>query len=85
MAGNNDISETTLRRWRNELLALLAAQALCPDRALRKVVCCGGEVVLVDGCRGKPPLAGKPLTRRRRTNEKDAPTVSGLKSELRLR
>ncbi|MFJ9174890.1 hypothetical protein [Streptomyces sp. NPDC102360] len=47
--GGNGISETTLRRWRDELLALLAAQAPRLDRALRKVARRGGEVVLVDG------------------------------------
>ncbi|WP_371604950.1 transposase family protein (plasmid) [Streptomyces sp. NBC_01220] len=49
MAGGNDIGETTLRRWRDELLALLAAQAPRLDRALRKVARRGGEVVLIDG------------------------------------
>ncbi|MEV5942334.1 transposase family protein [Streptomyces sp. NPDC051994] len=49
MAGGNDVSESTVRRWRDELIALLAAQAPCLDRALKKVTKQGGEVVLVDG------------------------------------
>ncbi|MER6408292.1 hypothetical protein ABT269_33375 [Streptomyces viridosporus] len=28
MAGGNDVSESTVRRWRDELIGLLAAQAL---------------------------------------------------------
>ncbi|MEU7075985.1 transposase family protein [Streptomyces narbonensis] len=49
MAGGNDVSESTVRRWRDELIALLAAQAPRLDRALKKVVKQGGEVVLIDG------------------------------------
>ncbi|WP_405452368.1 transposase [Streptomyces achromogenes] len=49
MAGGNDVSESTVRRWRDELIALLAAQAPRLDRALKKVVNQGGEVVLIDG------------------------------------
>ncbi|WP_225102465.1 hypothetical protein [Streptomyces sp. CoH27] len=37
MAGGNDISPTTVRRWRDELIALLAAQAPRLDRALKKI------------------------------------------------
>jgi hypothetical protein len=33
MAGGNDVSATTVRRWRDELIALLAAKAPRLDRA----------------------------------------------------
>ncbi|MFF2778866.1 transposase family protein [Streptomyces sp. NPDC058052] len=49
MAGGNDVSESTVRRWRDELIGLLAAQAPRLDRALRKITKQGGEVVLIDG------------------------------------
>jgi hypothetical protein len=49
MAGGNDVSESTVRRWRDELIKLLAAQAPRLDRALKKIVRQGGEVVLIDG------------------------------------
>ncbi|MEU1266930.1 transposase family protein [Streptomyces cellulosae] len=49
MAGGNDVSESTVRRWRDELITLLAAQAPRLDRALKKVAKRGGEVVLIDG------------------------------------
>jgi hypothetical protein len=49
MAGGNDVSESTVRRWRDELIKLLAAQAPLLDRALKKIVRQGGEVVLIDG------------------------------------
>ncbi|CAM5614465.1 hypothetical protein SGLAM104S_02807 [Streptomyces glaucescens] len=49
MAGGNDVSESTVRRWRDELVTLLAAQAPRLDRALKKVARQGGEVVLIDG------------------------------------
>ncbi|MGW2032234.1 transposase [Streptomyces sp. NPDC001811] len=49
MAGGNNVSESTVRRWRDELIALLAAQAPRLDRALKKVAKQGGEVVLIDG------------------------------------
>ncbi|MFF0131281.1 transposase family protein [Streptomyces mirabilis] len=48
-AGGNNVSESTVRRWRDELIALLAAQAPCLDRALKRVARTGGEVVLIDG------------------------------------
>ncbi|MFF9042264.1 hypothetical protein ACF090_43165 [Streptomyces sp. NPDC014892] len=35
MAGGNNVSESTVRRWRDELIALLAAQAPRVDRALK--------------------------------------------------
>ncbi|MFF8036050.1 transposase family protein [Streptomyces sp. NPDC016626] len=48
MAGGNDVSESTVRRRRDELIGLLAAQAPRLDRALKKVAKQGGEVVLID-------------------------------------
>ncbi|WP_327301882.1 transposase family protein [Streptomyces goshikiensis] len=49
MAGGNGVSESTVRRWRDELIALLAAQAPRLDRVLKKVAKQGGELVLIDG------------------------------------
>lgn len=49
MASGNNVSESTVRRWRDELIGLLAAQAPRLDRALKKVARQGGEVVLIDG------------------------------------
>ncbi|MCY0932425.1 hypothetical protein OTB20_41045 [Streptomyces sp. H27-H1] len=49
MAGGNNVSESTVRRWRDELLGLLALQAPRLDRALKKLARQGGEVVLIDG------------------------------------
>jgi hypothetical protein len=37
MVGGNDISATTIRRWRDELIRLLAAKAPRLDRALKKI------------------------------------------------
>ncbi|MDQ0772905.1 hypothetical protein QF026_001371 [Streptomyces aurantiacus] len=49
MAGGNDISATTVRRWVLEVIGLLAARAERLDRALKKVARKGGHVVLIDG------------------------------------
>ncbi|MFE3866436.1 transposase family protein [Streptomyces goshikiensis] len=49
MAGGNQVSESTVRRWRDELIGLLAVQAPRLDRALKKIAKQGGEVVLIDG------------------------------------
>ncbi len=49
MAGGNGVSESTVRRRRDELLGLLATQAPRLDRALRRGAKQGGEVVLIDG------------------------------------
>ncbi|ANH89917.1 hypothetical protein A8713_01190 [Streptomyces sp. SAT1] len=49
MAGGNDVSESTVRRRRDQLVGSLAAQAPRLDRALRKAAKQGGEVVLIDG------------------------------------
>ncbi|MFD9122350.1 hypothetical protein ACFU6M_40770 [Streptomyces bottropensis] len=45
MAGGNDVSESTVRRRRDELIRLLADQTPRLDRALRKVTKQGEEVV----------------------------------------
>jgi hypothetical protein len=49
MAGGNNVSESTFRRWQDELIGLLAAQAPRLDRALMNVAKQGEEVVLIDG------------------------------------
>ncbi|MFG2236830.1 transposase family protein [Streptomyces sp. NPDC048723] len=67
-AGGNDVSESTVRRWRDALIALLAAQAPRLDRALKKVVKQGGEVVLIDGSL---------IRTRRRTGKADRRNYSG--------
>ncbi|MFD9537005.1 hypothetical protein [Streptomyces sp. NPDC060010] len=43
------MSESTVRRWRDELIGLLAAQAPRLDRALKTVAEQGAEAVLIDG------------------------------------
>jgi hypothetical protein len=68
MAGGNDVSESTVRRWRDELIGLLAAQAPRLDRALKKVARQGGEVVLIDGTL---------IRTRRRTGKADRRNYSG--------
>ncbi|MFE9042514.1 transposase family protein [Streptomyces sp. NPDC007818] len=49
MAGGSNVSDSTVRRWRDELIGLLGAQAPRLDRALKKIAKQGGEVVLTDG------------------------------------
>lgn len=49
MAGSNDVSASTIRRWLLEVIELLAARAPRLDRALKKIARSGGEVVLIDG------------------------------------
>ncbi|MGW1616934.1 transposase family protein [Streptomyces sp. NPDC002285] len=49
MAGGNNVSESTVRRWRDELIGLLAAQAPRLARTLKKIAKQGGEVVRIDG------------------------------------
>jgi hypothetical protein len=68
LAGANDIAESTVRRWRDEVIALLAAKAPRLDRALRKIAKRGGEVVLIDGTL---------IPTRRRTGEANRPNYSG--------
>ncbi|MFF8960353.1 transposase family protein [Streptomyces sp. NPDC014894] len=68
MAGGDDVSESTVRRWRGELIGLLAAQAPRLDRALKKVAEQGGELVLIDGTL---------IRTRRRTGKADRRNYSG--------
>lgn len=68
MAGGNDISATTVRRWRDELIGLLAAKAPRLDRALKKIARRGGEVVLIDGTL---------IPTQRRTGKANRPNYSG--------
>ncbi|MFJ2194302.1 transposase family protein, partial [Kitasatospora sp. NPDC087861] len=68
MAGGNDVSASTVRRWLLEVIALLAARAPRLDRALKKIARKGGVVVLLDGT----------LVRtRRRTGDENRPNYSG--------
>lgn len=68
MAGGNDVSESSVRRWHDELIGLLAAQAPRLDRALKKVAKQGGELVLTDGTL---------IRTRRRTGKADRRNYSG--------
>ncbi|NUK85929.1 transposase family protein [Streptomyces lunaelactis] len=68
VAGGNDISATTIRRWRDELIHLLAAKAPRLDRALKKIARRGCEVVLIDGTL---------IPTQRRTGEANRPNYSG--------
>ncbi|WP_405784444.1 hypothetical protein [Streptomyces sp. NBC_00859] len=67
MAGGNGVSESTVRRWRDELIGL-PTQAPRLDRALKKVAKQGGEVVLIDGTL---------IRTRRRTGKADRRNYSG--------
>ncbi|WP_329462069.1 transposase family protein [Streptomyces sp. NBC_01431] len=49
MAGGNNVAESTVRRWRDEMIHLLAAKAPRLGRALKKIAKRGGEVVLING------------------------------------
>jgi hypothetical protein len=49
MAGGNDVSASTIRRWVQEVIELLAARSPRLDRALKKIARLGGVVVLLDG------------------------------------
>ncbi|WP_406333546.1 transposase [Streptomyces zaomyceticus] len=68
MADGNNVSESTVRRWRDELIGLLAAQAPRMDRALKKIADQGGEVVLIDGTL---------IPTQRRTGKADRRNLSG--------
>ncbi|MGW3984806.1 transposase family protein [Streptomyces mirabilis] len=68
MAGGNGIAESTVRCWRDEMVGLLAAQAPRLDRALKKIVKRGGELVLIDGTL---------IPTRRRTGRDDKANYSG--------
>jgi hypothetical protein len=56
MAGGNDVSATTVRRWRDEMIQLLAPQAPRLDRTLKKIAKRGGEVAW-STARSSPPSA----------------------------
>ena len=43
VATGNAVSETTVRRWRSEILELLAAKAPRLDRTLKKIAARGGQ------------------------------------------
>ncbi|MFD8519633.1 hypothetical protein ACFV2D_06395 [Streptomyces capillispiralis] len=67
------MSESTVRRRRDELIGLLAAQAPRLDRALNEIARQGGEVVLIDGT----------LVRtQRRTGKADRRNYSGCEQEI---
>ncbi len=68
LAGGNGVPESTLRRWRDEMIDLLAAKAPRLDRALRKIAARGGEVVLIDGTL---------IPTHRRTGKANRPNYSG--------
>jgi hypothetical protein len=68
LAGGNEIAESTVRRWRDEVLRLLAAKAPRLDRALKKLAARGGQVVLIDGTL---------IPTRRRTGAANRPNYSG--------
>ncbi len=68
LAGGNGVPEATLRRWRDEMIGLLAAKAPRLDRALRQIARRGGEAVLIDGTL---------IPTQRRTGADDRPNYSG--------
>ncbi|WP_309226140.1 transposase family protein, partial [Streptomyces lunaelactis] len=68
LAHGNGVPESTLRRWRDEMLDLLAARAPRLDRALRQIAARGGEVVLIDGTL---------IPTQRRTGKANRPNYSG--------
>jgi hypothetical protein len=49
MAGGNNVSPSTVRRWVVEVIALLARRAPRLQRALNTISAAGGDVVLLDG------------------------------------
>ncbi|MEU9283089.1 transposase family protein [Streptomyces sp. NPDC048341] len=68
MAGGNNISASTVRRWVLEVLGLLAGRAPRLDRALKKIARNGGVVVLLDGTL---------IRTRRRTGKENRKNFSG--------
>ena len=68
LAGGNDISATTIRRWTREVIDLLAAKAPRLDRALAKIARRGGQVILIDGTL---------IPTHRRTGAANRPNYSG--------
>lgn len=68
LAEGNGVPESTLRRWRDEMIDLLAAKAPRLDRALCQIAGRGGEVVLIDGTL---------IPTQRRTGAANRPNYSG--------
>ncbi|MFF2545282.1 transposase [Kitasatospora sp. NPDC058063] len=68
LAGGNSVPESTLRRWRDEMIDLLAAKAPRLDRALRRIAARGEGVVLIDGTL---------IPTQRRTGKANRPNYSG--------
>jgi hypothetical protein len=68
LAGGYGVAESAIRRWRDEIVALLAAKAPRLDRALRKIAARAGEMVLIDGTL---------VATRRRTGRDNRPNYSG--------
>lgn len=68
LAGGSGVPESTLRRWRDEMIGLVAAKAPRLDRALRQIARRGGEVVLIDGTL---------IPTQRRTGKANRPNYSG--------
>ncbi|MGW7427752.1 hypothetical protein ACWGJB_48915 [Streptomyces sp. NPDC054813] len=75
VAGGNDVSATTIRRRRDELITLPAAKASRLDRALKKIARRGGEVVLIDGTL---------IPTQRRTGTANRPKYSGCEHDGRV-
>lgn len=69
LAGGNDISASTLRRWALEVIDLLAEQSPRLDRSLKKIAAKAGVVVLLERTR-------------RRTGDEDRPNYSGKHTQL---
>ncbi|MGW2815597.1 hypothetical protein [Streptomyces sp. NPDC001415] len=68
LADGNSVPESTLRRWHDEMLSLLAARAPRLDRALRTIAKRGGQVVLIDGTL---------IPTQHRTGAQDRPNYAG--------
>ncbi|MCX5315662.1 transposase family protein [Streptomyces sp. NBC_00154] len=68
MAGGNDVSASTVRRWVQEVVELLAARSPRLDREPKKVARSGGVMVLLD-C--------TPIRTRRRTGKDNRKNYSG--------
>ncbi|WP_329346220.1 transposase family protein [Streptomyces microflavus] len=68
LVGGNGVPESALRRWRDEMVDLLAARAPRLDRALRQIARRGGDVVLIDGTL---------LPTQRRTGADNRPNYAG--------
>jgi len=73
LAGGNHVAATTIRRWTDEVIALLATHAPRLDRALKKIARGGGEVVLLDGTL---------IRTRRRSGQANRKNYSGSTSRM---